>query len=123
MSSSNSPSKQPAHLNPHALLPTGTESHVILGNALSLISALCYAVYVILLKVRIKEEYRIDMQLFFGFVGLFNILSCWPVGLILHLTGAEVLELPHTKQAVYAIIINVRCIVLCLFAKILLNCF
>ncbi|KAF8807510.1 hypothetical protein BYT27DRAFT_7189580 [Phlegmacium glaucopus] len=106
VSSSDSPSKQPAHLNPHVLVPAGTVSHVILGNALSLISALFYAMYVILLKVRIKAEYRIDMQLFFGFVGLFNILCCWPLGLILHLTGAEIFELPHTKQAVYAIIIN-----------------
>jgi len=44
---------------------------VILGNILALLSALFYAMYVILLKVRIKAEYRIDMQLFFGFVGLF----------------------------------------------------
>ena len=76
--------------------------------------------YVILLKVRIKTESRIDMQLFFGFVGLFNILSGWPVGLILHLTGAEIFELPHTKQAVYAILINVLSIALCFFAKSLI---
>lgn len=33
---------------------------------LALLSAFCYAVYVILLKVRIGDEERIDMQLFFG---------------------------------------------------------
>ena len=108
VSSSNSPtSKQPAHLNPHTLVLAGTASPVALGNVLALFSALFYAMYVVLLKVRIKAEYRIDMQLFFGFVGLINTLSCWPVALILHLAGAEVFELPHTRQAVYAIIFNV----------------
>jgi len=101
-----SPSKQPAHISPHTLVSAGAVSHVIIGNILALISALFYALYVILLKVSIKAEYRIDMQLFFGFVGLFNIVSLWPLGLMLHLTGGEIFELPHTKQAVYAIVLN-----------------
>lgn len=117
MSSSNSPSKQPViDLGARSFVLAGI-SGVAVGNVLALLSALFYAMYVILLKVCIKAEYRINMQLFFGFVGLFNILTCWPVALILHLTGAEILELPHTKQAVYAILINVRSIVLYLFGK------
>lgn len=79
----------------------------ILGDLLALGSALFYALYVTLLKVRIRSESRIDMQLFFGFVGLFNILTCWLLGLFLHLTGAEPFELPATKRAVGAIIISV----------------
>ena len=108
VSSSDSPSKPPVPLDPNALVMGGNISGVTLGNFLALFSALFYAMYIILLKVRIKAEYRIDMQLFFGFVGLFNIIGCWPVGLILHLVGTEIFELPHTKQAVYAILINVR---------------
>lgn len=83
-------------------------SQPLLGDALALISALSYALYVILLKVRIKNENRIDMQLFFGFVGLFNILGCWPLGFILHWTGVEVFEPPTKAAEWYAIIINVR---------------
>ena len=79
----------------------------ILGDFLALLSALFYALYVILLKVRIKEESRIDMQLFFGFVGLFNILACWPIGLFLHIIGIERLELPYTNKAIVALLINV----------------
>ncbi|KAJ7361622.1 hypothetical protein DFH08DRAFT_844703 [Mycena albidolilacea] len=79
--------------------------HPILGDTLALISALFYAFYVILLKVRIRSESRIDMQLFFGFVGLFNILSCWPIGIFLHLVGVETLELPK-GDAVAALAIN-----------------
>jgi len=67
---------------------------------------------VVLLKVRIKNENRIDMQLFFGFVGLFNILGCWPLGFILHWTGVEVFELPTKAIEWYAIIINVRSAIL-----------
>ncbi|KAJ6604764.1 hypothetical protein DFH09DRAFT_1123753 [Mycena vulgaris] len=79
--------------------------HHMLGDILALISALFYALYVILLKVRIRSESRIDMQLFFGFVGLFNILSCWPIGIFLHLIGAETFELPQ-RAAVTALVIN-----------------
>ncbi|KAK7064131.1 hypothetical protein R3P38DRAFT_3249713 [Favolaschia claudopus] len=79
--------------------------HPILGDSLALISALFYALYVILLKVRIRSESRVDMQLFFGFVGLFNILMCWPIGLFLHLIGVETLELPH-GSAVAALAVN-----------------
>ena len=79
----------------------------MLGDALALISALCGAIYVILLKIRVKEESRVDMPLLFGLTGLFNILLLWPIGLILHLTSAEIFELPHTKQGLYIIIINV----------------
>jgi hypothetical protein len=117
VSLSNSPPKQPANLDPNALVIGGTISRITLGNILALLSALFYAMYVILLKVCIKAEYRIDMQLFFGFVGVVNIVGCWPIGLILHLTGAEVFELPHTKQAVYGILVNVQSIMFCLSAK------
>lgn len=87
-------------------LTTFASKH-ILGDALALLSALFYALYVILLKVRIRQESRIDMQLFFGFVGLFNILFCWPIGIILHFTGVEKFELPHGSSVVLALLINV----------------
>ncbi|TBU46107.1 hypothetical protein BD309DRAFT_954822 [Dichomitus squalens] len=78
----------------------------IIGDALALLSALFYALYVTLLKVRIRSESRIDMQLFFGFVGLFNILTCWPIGVVLHLTGVEPFQLPSTSKAVVALLVN-----------------
>ncbi|KAI6153492.1 hypothetical protein BKA82DRAFT_134095 [Pisolithus tinctorius] len=78
----------------------------VIGDILALLSALLYAMYMIFLKVKIREESRIDMQLFFGFVGLFNIFLCWPIGLLLHIFGVERLELPNTRQALVAIIVN-----------------
>lgn len=81
----------------------------VLGDILALFSAFMYAVYMIFLKVRIRKEERIDMQLFFGFVGLFDVVCCWPIGLVLHLTGIERFELPSTRDTVIAILANVRC--------------
>lgn len=78
----------------------------LLGDTLALLSALFYALYVILLKVQIKDESRIDMQLFFGFVGLFNIVGTWPIGVILHFTGVERFELPHTSSTIVGLLVN-----------------
>lgn len=78
----------------------------VLGDILALFSAFMYAVYMIFLKVRIRKEERIDMQLFFGFVGLFDVVCCWPIGLVLHLTGIERFELPSTRDTVIAILAN-----------------
>ncbi|KAF7969210.1 hypothetical protein HWV62_27907 [Athelia sp. TMB] len=104
VTSSDSRSSQPAggllvNESNHASRP-------VLGDLLALLSALFYALYVILLKVRIREEARIDMQLFFGFVGLVNILCLWPIGFILHFAGMESFELPSSRQAVISILLN-----------------
>lgn len=81
-------------------------AHPILGDTLALISALFYALYVILLKVRIRSESRIDIQLFFGFVGLFSVVICWPIGFVLHLTGGEIFELPRAGKVLTGVLIN-----------------
>ncbi|KIK71131.1 hypothetical protein GYMLUDRAFT_33263 [Collybiopsis luxurians FD-317 M1] len=86
--------------------PISVSTRYALGDFLALFSAAFYAFYVILLKVRIRSESRIDMQLFFGFVGLFNIILCWPIGVLLHLTGVEEFELPSTGKAVGALLVN-----------------
>ncbi|KAL4241717.1 SLC35F solute transporter family protein [Abortiporus biennis] len=85
---------------------TQSGSAPIVGDTLALLSALFYALYVILLKVKIRDESRIDMQLFFGFVGLFNILATWPIGIILHFTGIERFELPSSGKTITGLLIN-----------------
>lgn len=108
MASSDSRASQPASpVPPLDNLAISHASRPLLGDSLALLSAVFYALYVILLKVRIREESRIDMQLFFGFVGLVNILCCWPVGFFLHFTGVERFEFPSTQGAVIAILVNV----------------
>lgn len=79
----------------------------LLGDALALFSAIFYALYVNVLKLRIGSEDRIDMQLFFGFVGLANTVAGWPFIIVLHYFGLESFELPQSKRQIAAVIVNV----------------
>lgn len=82
------------------------EQAILWGNLLALAGALCYGVYSILLKLNVKEDSRIDMKLFFGFVGLFNFLLLWPPLIIMNKLGYERLELPPNKSVYIIIIFN-----------------
>ncbi|KAJ3918976.1 hypothetical protein F5877DRAFT_90350 [Lentinula edodes] len=89
------------------LVSTSTSTPHALADTLTLFSAVFYAVYVILLKVRIRSESRIDMKTFSGSIGLFNIILCWPIDVILHLTGVERFELPTSERAVGALLMAI----------------
>lgn len=78
----------------------------IWGDTLVLFAAALFAVYSVFLKLRIKDQSQIDMQLFIGFVGLWSLVLYWFIGLLLHLTGIEPFQLPSGRAA-SATIINV----------------
>lgn len=103
--SDGSPDGQPEGIGPSIIYKAAT-SLPVLGDFLALLSAVFYALYVVFLKVQIREESRIDMQLFFGFVGFFNIVLSWPMGVILHLAGMERFEIPTTHNAIVIILLN-----------------
>jgi solute carrier family 35 protein F5 len=111
--SDGSPDGDPDAIGPSIIYKAAT-SLPVLGDFLALMSAVFYAFYVVFLKVQIREESRIDMQLFFGFVGLFNIVLSWPIGVILHLVGIERFEVPTTHNAIVIILLNVSFRCLCL---------
>jgi solute carrier family 35 protein F5 len=81
-------------------------SNPLLGDILALLGAFFYGCYTILLKVRIQDESRLDMSLFFGFVGAFNVVLLWPCFGILHALGIERLELPSTAAVWGLIFLN-----------------
>lgn len=66
-----------------------------------------YALYVLLLKVWMRDESRVNMQLFFGFVGFFSAITLWPLGFLLHFLGVEPFELPQNWRTWVGIGINV----------------
>ncbi|KCV70608.1 hypothetical protein, variant [Fonticula alba] len=78
----------------------------LLGDLLALGGAILYGLYIVLLKLRIGHEERMNSQLFFAFVGLFNVLLLWPLLLIAHYTGLEPFELPPTSLVFWALILN-----------------
>ncbi|ORY24073.1 hypothetical protein BCR39DRAFT_548007 [Naematelia encephala] len=71
----------------------------LLGDAAAILSAACYAIYVVLLKKKVVDEERADMRLMLGFAGLFSILFLLPAFPILHFTGWETFQLPPNREA------------------------
>ena len=86
--------------------PHKSHKELAIGDALAFLSAVLYGVYTTLMKKRIGDEARVDMSLFFGFVGLFNLITLLPGFFILHYTGIEVFELPPTRRISIIVLVN-----------------
>ncbi|KAI0977411.1 hypothetical protein F4678DRAFT_412952 [Xylaria arbuscula] len=84
--------------------PHKSQAQIAVGDAMAFFSAIVYGVYVVVMKVRIGSEERVDMPLFFGLVGVFNVLLLWPLFPILHYTGIEPFELPPSGK-IWAIVL------------------
>lgn len=89
--------------------PHKTPAEIALGDAMAAFSAIMYGVYTIVMKKQVGDESRVNMQLFFGLVGFFNVFLLWPGFIIMHLTGLETFTLPPTER-IWTIIL-----VCCLF--------
>uniref|UniRef100_A0A673B0V5 Solute carrier family 35 member F5 n=1 Tax=Sphaeramia orbicularis TaxID=375764 RepID=A0A673B0V5_9TELE len=76
----------------------------VIGSLWSLAGAILYAVYIVMIKRRVDREDKLDIPMFFGFVGLFNLLLLWPGFLLLHYTGFEAFELPSQLVWTYILI-------------------
>lgn len=78
----------------------------LIGDILALLGAVFYGCYTTLLKLRIGSEDRIDMPLFFGFVGAFNVLLLWPLIPILNYIGLETFQMPMNATLWFIILLN-----------------
>ncbi|XP_072840529.1 solute carrier family 35 member F5 isoform X2 [Pogona vitticeps] len=76
-----------------------------IGSLWSLVGAMLYAIYIVMIKRQIDREDKLDIPMFFGFVGLFNLLLLWPGFFLLHYTGFEAFEFP-SKLVLMCIVIN-----------------
>ncbi|XP_008327236.1 solute carrier family 35 member F5 [Cynoglossus semilaevis] len=81
-----------------------SEENGFIGSLWSLAGAILYAVYIVMIRRRVDREDKLDIPMFFGFVGLFNLLLLWPGFLLLHYTGFEAFELPSQLVWTYIII-------------------
>ena len=88
--------------------PHKSSTEIALGDLLALISAILYGLYTTLMKKRAGSEARIDLLLFFGFVGLFNMVILFPGLFIVHYTGIESFELPPTKRITSIILVSMQ---------------
>jgi solute carrier family 35 protein F5 len=73
------------------------QKETVEGDIVCLVSAMAYAVYVNVLQRGIGEESRVSMAMFFGFVGMWNLLLMWPFFLLLHWTGVETFAWPPVE--------------------------
>ena len=69
--------------------PHKTTAQIAIGDSMAFISAVVYGMYVTVMKRRVGDEEKVNMQLFFGLVGVFNLVLLWPLFFILHWTNIE----------------------------------
>lgn len=86
--------------------PHKSHKEIAIGDVLAFTSAVMYGIYTTLMKKRIGDESRVEMPLFFGFVGLFNFITLLPGFFILHFTGIETFELPPTKRILTIVLVS-----------------
>jgi solute carrier family 35, member F5 len=86
--------------------PHKTPREIAVGDLLAFVSAIVYGVYAVVMKKRIGNEGRVNMPIFFGMVGLLNVLLLWPGFIILHLTGIERFELPPDGRVLSIILVS-----------------
>ncbi|KAI1753477.1 hypothetical protein F4782DRAFT_496477 [Xylaria castorea] len=86
--------------------PHKTQGQIAIGDAMAFFSAIVYGIYVVVMKIRVGNEDRVNMPLFFGLVGTFNLLFLWPLFPILHYTGIEPFELPPNSKIWAIILLN-----------------
>ena len=78
--------------------PHKSLGEIAIGDSMAFISAVVYGIYVTVMKRRVGNEDRVSMPLFFGLVGVYNLILLWPLFIILHVTGVETFELPPTGK-------------------------
>ncbi|ORY15321.1 hypothetical protein BCR34DRAFT_444829, partial [Clohesyomyces aquaticus] len=86
--------------------PHKTPRELAIGDAMAFLSAVLYGFYAVFMKKRIGDESKVNMPLFFGLVGLFNVFLLWPGLVILHLTGIEPFQLPPTSRILTIVLVN-----------------
>ncbi|KAF6033748.1 SLC35F5 [Bugula neritina] len=68
------------------------------GSMWAIVGAVAYALYLVTLKRKVSDDRQLDVPMFFGFVGLFNVVILWPGLLLLHYTKLESFQFPDSTQ-------------------------
>ena len=86
--------------------PHKSHKQIAIGDILAFASAVMYGIYTTVMKKKIGDESRADMFMFFGFVGLFNIITLLPGFFVLHFTGIETFALPPTRRILVIVMVS-----------------
>ncbi|OWF51586.1 solute carrier family 35 member F5-like isoform X1 [Mizuhopecten yessoensis] len=80
------------------------DTNIPVGALWALCGAMLYALYLVSLRRRVDHEDKLDIPMFFGFVGLFCMLLLWPGFFMLHFSGSEDFEWPNGEQWLYIVL-------------------
>jgi len=83
-----------------------SSSDTMLGDVLALTGAFFYGCYSVFLKRAIGDENRINMALFFGCVGVWNLCLLWPMFWVLDVTRIEPFVWPNGKEVWMSLLVN-----------------
>jgi solute carrier family 35 protein F5 len=86
--------------------PHKTMKEIAVGDSMAFFSAIMYGLYAVVMKKRMGNESRINMTMFFGMVGLYNLILMWPGFVILHYTGLETFQLPPTRRILTIVLVG-----------------
>ena len=88
------------------IFPHKSILEVLLGDMMSLASALLYAVYTLLLKTRSSRAGGSGMLVYLGFVGVFAGVLLWPGLVLLNGIGLESLQMPPTRRVCVIVLVG-----------------
>ncbi|ESO82179.1 hypothetical protein LOTGIDRAFT_179913 [Lottia gigantea] len=77
------------------------EDNIPVGALWALLSSILYALYLVSLRRKVDHEDKLDIPMFFGFVGIICSVIIWPGFLILHYSKTEIFIWPTRSQWLY----------------------